>query len=255
MIKAFKYIFVLFFFQIYAQNDVLLKFEKSFSKEFGEGREFKKHLIDLNSDEKEDVIYFFNCGEPNCVKIFLSDKDKYKEVLFEQCSNYTLWRNNEKEVILKLELFQCCGESPYFSERKFNFKALELIVSENFVSINPEYVANAKNLKPENNLANPYFVKNTIEDYNIRFNPTLENQNDEVKESFQFGCEEGTNIISKIKLNSRIKVLAELIQNDRTWLFVEVESKFLNKKCNPVSFDFDNQSLRGWISNKFVEKL
>lgn len=255
MIKFFKYIFILFFFHVYAQNEVLLNFENNFNKEFGEDREFKKHLIDLNSDGKEDVIYFFNCGEPFCIKIFLSDNDKYKEVLFEQCSNYSLWRTNDKEVILKLELFQCCGESPYFSERKFKFKDLESQLLENFVSINPDYVSNTKWLKPESFLNTSYFVKNTIEDYNLRFSPSIDNLDKELKESFQFGCEEGTNIISKIKLNSKIKVLAELIKNDRTWLFVEVESKYLNKKCNPVDFDFDNQSLRGWISNKFVEKL
>jgi len=55
-------------------------------------------------------------------------------------------------------------------------------------------------------------------------------------------------------MGSKINILSELIQRDRSWLFIEVDPTFLVGKDHPVSFDFKDQQLRGWISSKYVTR-
>jgi hypothetical protein len=70
-----------------------------------------------------------------------------------------------------------------------------------------------------------------------------------------FVCVENSNIIGQLKINAIVKVLAEKKGKDkdlRTWLYVEIDKSDLNNEtCNcPLTYDFKEQKLRGWISDK-----
>ena len=97
----------------------------------------------------------------------------------------------------------------------------------------------------------PYFVRVLKQDYNLRYAPKIE----KVKKSnddFQFTCEDRTNIITKIKINTRLKVLSEKIQQGKNWLFIEVSCADTHPDR---SYDeFKPQNIRGWVSAKFVQR-
>ncbi|MEC4048348.1 hypothetical protein OX284_002820 [Flavobacterium sp. SUN046] len=240
---------------VVSQYNSLKDYEVQLKKGLGEDQEFKKQLVDLNNDHKEDAIYLFSCGEPNCVVVLLNDTKGYIKAIEEQCFNYNLWQLDSDTYQLDFSLYHCCGESPFVSKRAYHFESNRAVLIENYVIINDDYVGNTKLTIPNVLSKKTYYITNSVQDYNLRFSPSIDLLDKNLKESFTFGCEEGTNIISKIKLKSTIAVLAELIQADRVWLFVEIEGSSLNEKCNPVDFDFEHQKIRGWISNKFVTKL
>lgn len=93
-----------------------------------------------------------------------------------------------------------------------------------------------------------------ISNYNLRFSPDTDPLKGDEKETFTFRITESTNIIAQIKMGSKINILSELIQWDRSWLFIEVDLTFLVDKDHPVNFDFKDQQLRGWISSKYVTR-
>lgn len=128
------------------------------------------------------------------------------------------------------------------------------MLKENYVLTNATYLEESAFLTPKFYISQPWRATIRIDNYNLRFSPTIENLKGKDKESFTFGCEYGTNIIGKIKINSSIKVLAEYIEKDRKWLFVEVEKNQLSNPNTALDFDFKNQTLRGWISDKYVKK-
>lgn len=95
----------------------------------------------------------------------------------------------------------------------------------------------------------PYFAKVLKQDYNLRYAPKIEKIK-QTKDDFRFTCEEGTNIITKIKLNTRLKVLSEKIQQGKRWLFVEVPCA--DTRPDRSYNEFKPQNIRGWVSDKFV---
>ncbi len=246
-------LFIAFFFSIqcFAQNSQLERIEKEIKDNAMEGK-YEKQTIDLNNDGVSDVIYTYQCAEPKCIEVYLNIDGTYQQVLKEFYIYSKLWQAG-KEKQLSLTLLHCCGESPYVSKRLFGFSRKSIILLENYVVINSSYVIDAEFILPEVYLPQSRFVKNTIDNYNLRFSPTVEKLSEEDKKSFTYGCEDGTNIIAKIKKDSSIKVLAELIEQERTWLFVEIEKESVSGSCNPVDFDFEGQKLRGWISGKYAK--
>lgn len=245
-------LFLTFLTQVFGQTTQLAKIESEIKKNATTGQ-FDKQIIDLNNDSKDDIIYIYQCGEPRCIKVFINIDGLYKEQISEQCISFSLWTVENKKI-LNLRLTPCCGESPYFSNRTFEFDQTSAILKDNYVLTNNEYTGQISILTPFSYSTNPFFVKVSLDNYNLRFSPSIEKLEGKAKEIFTYACEDGTNIIAKIKIASRIKVLSELIEKDRTWLFVEVEKSMISGGCNPITFDFKEQKLRGWISNKYVER-
>lgn len=238
--------------QLLAQNQQIDKIEQEI-RSGAIGGEFEKLSIDLNNDNIPDIIYLYQAAEPKAIEVYLNMDGTYKRMLKEMCSSYSLWQVGDVKK-LQLTLYTCCGESPYISKRMFSFKQSQAQLLENYVITNRDYVANAYLLVPEIYLPDTYYVRTTTENYNMRFLPSIDKFREADSETFSYGCEDGTNIIAKIKIGSQLKVLAELIEKDRTWLFVEMEESAIAEGCNPLNFDFDNQKLRGWVSGKFVKK-
>lgn len=231
-----------------AQNVRIEAIEKDI-KSKAIGGKFTKKIIDLNHDQKEDIIYFYQCGEPNCIQIFLNINGQYKQLLNEQYTTYILQKTGRDER-LHLILKHCCGESPYYSNRVFEFNQASAELKENYVLINKEYVKDSKLLTPLS-YHKPASGKITFDNYNMRFSPEINS----LKYPFEYGCEDGTNIIAKLKSGAAVQILSELVEKDRTWLFVEVDRYSIKGKHNPVDFDFKDQKLRGWVSNKYVVTL
>ncbi|SDO81875.1 hypothetical protein SAMN05421820_1303 [Pedobacter steynii] len=144
-------------------------------------------------------------------------------------------------------------ESPYVSIRSVEFDTNRALIKDNYVLTNGAYTG-ASMLSP------PFYSKQrepaviNTNNYNLRFSPNTDLLKGAEKETFTFGITEGTNIIAQIKMGSKINILSELIQRDRSWLFIEVDPTFLVGKDHPVSFDFKDQQLRGWISSKYVTR-
>ena len=210
--------------------------------------DFQKLEVDLDNDNDLDYIYLYQCAEPNCIEVYLNINRKLEKVISEFCDNYYLYNAENKSLIIKQN--HCCGESPFTSHRAFNFQSDKTITAENYVLYNKSYEL----VKPETNLSSTYIVKILNNNYNVRFSPNIREYDE--NESL-FSCEPNTNIIGKLKENSTVKVLSEVIKENRIWLFVEIESEFLNYKLcnNPIDYEFKGQKLRGWISNNFVEKI
>lgn len=237
-----------------AQSADIKQIEKGIKLQAMEGK-YQKKSVDLNNDGRIDVVYTYQCGEPKCVEVYLNIEGTYKKVVSEPFGNSKLDETTSKKQ-LQLILYHCCGESPYESRRLFGFGKNAALVEENYVLTNDEYVEE-KNamLLPTVYLATPRFVSNTIDNYNVRYSPTIKETGKKGVDDFVFTCEEGTNIIAKLKQKSTIKVLAEKVETVRTWLFVEIEKSAIVGECNPVNFDFKDQKLRGWISGKFTENI
>ena len=117
---------------------------------------------------------------------------------------------------------------------------------------NNAYTGTTPFITPAKYLLKSYFVTVAIDAYKLRFSPSIAPLTAAETESFEWACEDSTNIIAKLKNGSRAKVLAELQQEGRRWLFVEVETGALAGDCNPVDFEFAGQKLRGWVSSSFV---
>lgn len=217
------------------------------------GQRFDKQVVDLNNDKIDDYIYLYQCAEPKCIKLFLSIDGELKEQISEMCWGYDLYTIDNKKVLV-LTLGDCCGESPYLSKRIFEFNPRKTILKENYVLTNIDYTSSSSLLEPKFYLSNQAFGKVTIADYNLRFSPTTDTLVDSEKNNFNYGAEDGTNIIAQIKIGSNINILSELVRKNKTWLFVEVDKKSISGKHNPVHFDFKDQKLRGWISDKYVER-
>lgn len=210
--------------------------------------DFDKLEIDLDNDNDLDYIYLYKCGEPKCIEVYLNTNKKLEKVISEFCYNYYLYNNSLKELFIKQN--HCCGESPFTSNRVFNFHSDKIVTKENYVIFNDSHEL----LEPSSFLSSPYNVKILNNNYNVRFSPNIKVLNEDES---MFACEPNTNIIAKLKEGSGVTVLAELIKEDRIWLFVEIDSKCLNfNQCrNPINYNFKGQKLRGWISNNFTEKI
>ncbi|MDR1201047.1 MAG: hypothetical protein LBL58_05360, partial [Tannerellaceae bacterium] len=103
----------------------------------------------------------------------------------------------------------------------------------------------------------PYYVKTLNDNYNLRFSPDMKAFSGDIV----FTCQPNTNIIATIKIGARLKVLAELPEEDRTWLYVEAEEKVIKNRCDVTDFDeftafkdHGNPSVRGWVSSRYTEK-
>ena len=244
-----------FIFQVFGQVSSLRNLDdkvRKYAEEASGSEAYNRVIIDLNNDENDDVIYSYICGELNCMRVFLNINGQYKEKLFAHYSSYSL--SDSKK--LHLYEYSCCGESPFFSNRIYEFNATSAILAENYIETNSSYTKN-KFLAPSNYLYKPYSVKILNEDYNLRFSPDMELFEDS-DESFMFTCEIRTNIIAKIRANAIVKVLAEFETKERKWLYVEVKRQSIKDRCRITDFEEEsasqNQAIRGWIRGNYVER-
>lgn len=225
--------------QISSIEKQLLKIENKLSK-------YKKKTIDLDNDGDMDFIYLYQCGEPKCIDIYINVDKKLKKKISETYFEYSLDSLNNK---IHIKHSHCCGESPFVSFRSFKFLEDEINLNANYVIFNESNEI----LLPKGLLKNSYLVEVLKENYNVRFSPNIKKYQDEDSE---FSCVANTNIIGKLKRGSIIRVLYELKKEKRTWFFVEIQKLSLKDNlCNsPISFNFENQHLRAWVSAKFLKK-
>lgn len=227
-------------------NSVIKLIEKRITENSMDG--FKKLEVDVDDDNDLDYIYLYQCGEPKCVEVYLNKRNRLEKVISEFCYIYYLYEDNGKKSIT-IPQTHCCGESPFTSFRTFNFTKDDIQLKDNYVLFNESYEL----LNPKVFLETSYYIKTINNDYNVRFSPNIRKY---TQEESMFSCQPNTNIIGKLKKNSRLKVLSTLIKPNRTWLFVEIESKHLNTTIcySPIDYGFKNQKLRAWISNKYTKK-
>ncbi len=209
--------------------------------------DFEKKSKDLDGDGDDDFIYLYQCGESDCIDIYMNKEEKLTKEISELCFKYLL---KENKILIKRN--HCCGESPYTSYRTFEFKKDSINLLDNYVLFNDskEFLSP----KEMDISLNNYDVKIENDNYNIRFSPVIREYKED--ESY-FSCVPNTNIIGKLKKNSILKVLFEIKKEDRTWLFVEIKKNNLNSELcdNPINYNYKGQMLRAWISDTFTSKI
>jgi hypothetical protein len=216
-------------------------------------RKICKQIVDLNGDGIYDVVYSSSCGELTCIRVFLQINGKYVEQLNSGCSSYYL----EKKSI-ELTEGSCCGESAFISHRIFEFDKTSAHLVENYIITSTNYTEGKRTYPRSDFHKSPYYVRVLNNNYNLRFSPdtaAIINEAD-----VNFTCQPYTNIIAKLKIRSRLKVLAEDSDGDRTWLYVETGEETLADRCWITDFDeitwFNHQhpAIRGWVSGRYTEK-
>lgn len=209
--------------------------------------DLEKKIIDIDKDGDDDYLYFYEPAESKYIEVYLNNNKDLKKVIDEFCYTYSL--NDNK---LQVKRNHCCGESPFTSIRKYSLKDDRVFLIENYVLCNSNYdFVEPKSILEE---TQRYNVTITTSDYNVRYSPNIKAFKEE--DSF-FSCEENTNIIGKLKKNSNVKVLSMMKTKERNWLFVEINEQDLNtEKCDsPINYNYKNQKLRAWISDKFTSSL
>jgi hypothetical protein len=224
-------------------------------KNANDGEEVKKQSADLNGDGKDDLIYSCGYGEMTAIRVFLQTGGGYVEAIHTGCTNFTLQTSSVGNRQLRL-VENSGGESPFTSFRTFVFGETSARLVENYIVTNEDYTEGKRTI-PSSLPDEPYYIK-TLTNSNLRFSPDMdvfENSSD-----IGFTLDTHNNIIAVVKAGARLKVLSELPAGERTWLYVEVEEKSL---YNSQVTDFDaissfndhrHPSLRGWISNRYVER-
>lgn len=202
--------------------------------------------IDFDNNGIQDTIQTKVCGEYTCLKVILNNEER--PAIEEQTFKYYVYSVNNL-TFLHLVLGHCCGESPFLSHRVFSFANGEANLYQNYVLLNSSYDENQSLLKPEfYNKISKYGIV-TFNNYNMRFAPYI---SDKKHEKFDYGCERNSNIIAKLKKDAQVKILSILRKPKRNWYFIEVKKNVINGDCNPITFDFSDQKLRGWISDKYI---
>lgn len=239
-------------------EEIIIDYKENYANS---SSEFSTKLIDLDNDGDLDYIFSFGCGEGNCLRLYLKTNDKYIKVIDEfGIVSYNFMdskENKASKLILNSISNHCCGESPFGSNRDFSFNNNKLTIENNYVYYNYEIYNEEDNyrltLVPDKILHKGYQVTIKIDNYNVRFSADLKQHNS------TFTCPEKTNIIAKLRKGAIVKVIGEFKGNDseeRTWLYVEIPNQAINdNECpSPISYGFEKQKLRGWISNKYVKK-
>lgn len=225
--------------------------------------EISTKCFDLDNDGDNDYIFFYCCGESNCFDVYLTINGKLECVIHEFGTiSYDIKNSvdfNTSLLILQSDYNHCCGESPFDSRRSFIFKKDHIEILDNYVSYDYKNYCSDDRLwdysfYPSTYLPYSYFVKIAEEKTNIRFSADL------LEHNADFVCIENTNVIGQLQINALIRVLAEHKGKDhdlRTWLYVEIEEYNLNSETctSPISYDFEGQKLRGWISDKNTIRL
>ena len=217
----------------------------------------EKQTEDLNGDGEDDIIFFYAAGETHNIRVYLQSKHKYYKKIDTTCGAYSLYQvESTGRFRIQLNEWQCCGESPFLWSFACEFDKMSVSIVENFIKINDEYTEN-KRTDPVSLLDTPYYVKTLNDNYNIRFSPDMDSFSN--KSDVWLTCIQNTNIIATIKAGAVLKVLSEHFDNERIWLYVEVEEKSIIDKCETKDFfKVENRpppSLRGWISGKYTERI
>ena len=221
------------------------------------------HCIDLDNDGDNDYLFSYICGEPMCFEVYLTINGRLNKVIKEYGRISFDYQSSinflPSKMLLKADFNHCCGESPFNSFRRFTFHNDNFKLIENYVLFDHEnYCEDERiwdyNIIPRDFTKTDYSVRITKDGNNVRFSADLESH------IAEFTCVENTNIIGQLKEDAVVDVLTEYKGRDsesRTWLYVEISSPDLKTtRCNsPLSYEFENQKLRGWISNKYTARL
>jgi hypothetical protein len=211
-----------------------------------------KLTTDLNNDGKEDLIYSGSCGERLCIRVYLQINGKYVKQIDRATGYYTLKTYGSDKEFQLIEN-TCCGESPFLLYQTYRFEQASTRLVENYIATSG-YYTEGRMTTPSSFLWEPYYVKTLNDNYNLRFSPDMKAFADSNDDNFSFTCQSNTNIIATIKIGARLKVLAELSEEDRVWLYVEAEEKAIKDRCDVTDFDEDGHpSVRGWVSGRYTE--
>jgi len=205
----------------------------------------KSQLIDLDQDQDDDFLFQYHCSEPLCIEIYINKNDSLY-LVYQQEESYELYQEQELLLLLK---YYSAAESKFVSHRTFKFVKDSLVLTTN-------YLTYQFNRLPHYFLPEPYHVTILNDQYNVRFSAEIRENDYDIIDQNLDSCKKGSNIIGKLKQNTSVKVLAEVIQAQRRWLFVEIEQSSMDFEQCPSIFEeiFPNQKLRAWISSNFVKK-
>jgi hypothetical protein len=255
--KSFFVCIFLFFFMLASGQTVSLETEEQEMRNSALDGKIEKQRTDLNRDGKTDFVYYYAVGELYLLRVYLQSDGKYVKSFETLCSGYWL-PSSAGDQTLQTVNGACCGESPFTLRRTFTFDKNSAQLVENYIETDGAYTK-GRQTNPLSLLEVPYPVKTLNEGYNLRFSPDTDVFEASSEENFLFTCLPKTNIIATLKADARLRVLAEQVAGERTWLYVEVEEKDLKDKCC-IIFDFNelahhaSLSVRAWVSSRYTER-
>jgi hypothetical protein len=257
--KGMKYFLIctLLFFSICASGQTvsLEKEEQEMRNSAYEGN-IEKQSADLNGDGETDFVYFYAVGELYLLRVYLQSGGKYVKTFETLCSGYWL-ESSAGDVKLRTVNGGCCGEDPFTLKRTYTFDKNSAQLVEYYIETDGAYTEDRQTV-PFSLLEVPYPVKTLNEGYNLRFSPDTDVFEESNEENFLFTCLPKTNIIATLKAGARLRVLAEQVAGERTWLYVEVEETDVKNKCKLIFDDFlehhPSPSVRGWVSSRYTER-
>jgi hypothetical protein len=258
MKKAVLFFLLSFPCYVFGQGVSVDKIEQEMREYLLNPEKLTKLAIDLNNDGKEDLIYSYKFGESLYAHVYLQINGEYAKQIEWAGGSYILEIGGNDDE-LRLEQGTCCGESPFRLYQTYRFEPASVRLVENYIATSG-YYTDGRMIAPSSILEKPYYVKTLNDNYNLRFSPDMKAFEDSDEDNFMFTCQSKTNVIATIKSGARLKVLAELPEDDRIWLYVEAEEKGIKDRCDVTEFEDDSfkdhghPSVRGWVSGRYTEK-
>ena len=204
---------------------------------------YHESIVDIDNDGDNDYLFLSERSESKDIQVFINNNNHLEKQIEEFCHYYSLY-NNGNQKRLSVIFRGCCGDHYSTSNKVYDFEKDKAVLIENYSEFNEMIV-------PKFFLDSPYQVTIINNDYNLRYIPNIE----KVEEREYSKLEKGTNIIATLQSNTSAKVLSEIVEDEnRKWLYVEIDPNELSEKKSDVSLFNKEQKTRGWISGKFVRK-
>ncbi len=209
------------------------------------------HVVDINGDNQEDVIYSGSSGgEPNVVKFFIQSDSDFKLVFsVYQGIVKVFWEKERIKEILTHD-WGCCAE----------YRLINTSYNVSYVDDNPKFEKNYQSIeyqymeKPLEFFEKPikFIVDN--EKYKLRAYPIID---DTSMINSDFNENRMGNTIGVLTRGTKGKAYGKRIdETGRVWWYVEVDNEFEVQENVLYMSDLKFPThVIGWISSRYVTQI
>lgn len=208
----------------------------------------KYHLVDLDNDNEEELIYNgWNGGEGEMVVIYKLNQGKYDEHqrFFGRIVDIKKTKFNRARLIV-YDYACCAGYVDHIETFDFNPSTNKFEIEKSTAKIDETSMPSVW-IDPVR-----FEIQNTP--YNLRFSPEI--ITDLQKDSFDFNPIDGQNIIASYKFGDKGVAYAEATDSTgRVWWFVVMDS--IPDEGESLFYDgnneFEDYRPTGWISSRYLK--
>jgi len=212
------------------------------------------HLIDLNKDGIDEIIFAGQSGEEgNRVDIFKKEKTSYTRI-FSERQNLTDIITSQDQLYLYISDPGCCAE--YSTIQKI-FKTTISLSNKSFRQTHQSQIINGTKM-PDSVFTKPLRFRVILEDCKVRLEPKVDNNSKKFYDTMNEFKPSG-NIVAVLPNRAIGNALGYLNDEAGTnWWFVEIDE---NVRPKNVKYDRTDQTekfptrIRGWINSKNLRQL